>query len=131
MSSKQELKARFDSKILGIRNYKADKKDFNTDDFLDFETLVDFLWEVYTGESDITPAGKSFLENYFGFDELAKELADKDYNLPPENTETNQQTIAAWLRSLDPMQTVIFIEQARGNINDDVKLREDLLPPVL
>ncbi len=131
MSNRKELKACYDSKILGIRNYKSDKKEFNTDDFLDFDTLVDFLWEVDASESDITPAGKSFIENYFGFDELAKELASKGYNLPPEYTETNQQTITTWLKSLDPMRTIAFIEEARGNIQHGAQFREDLLPPEL
>lgn len=131
MRDKNEIKVLFDKKILGIRNYKSDKREFNTTDFLDFKVLVDYLWELDTGECDITPAGKSFIENYYGFDELAKKLATHGYDLPPENTVTNQQTFTAWLKSLVPMETITFIEQARGNIGESTKLRDDLLPPEL
>ncbi len=131
MNNAEQLKELFKNKILGIRNYKSDKKEFSADDFTDFKILVDFLWEVDTGESDITPAGQSFMEKYFGFDELAKMLVSKGYNLPPENTETNEQSVSAWLKSLEPMQTISFIEQARGNIQNGAALREDLLPPKL
>ena len=131
MTNSQQIKKIYTTKILGVRNYEAHKKEFSVDDFLDYKTLVEFLWEVDTGESDITPAGKSFIEQYFGTDNLAKELSDKGYDLPPDNIETNQQTIAEWLKSLQTMQTATFIQEATGNIQKGAKLKEDLLPPKL
>ena len=58
----QAIIAAFQSKILGVRNYKSDKDEFVFADFIDMRVLADFLTEVFTTESDITPAGKVFLD---------------------------------------------------------------------
>jgi hypothetical protein len=61
-------------KILGVRNYRSDKKEFSVFDFADIDVLESFLEEVSTGESDITPAGKSFLEKHYGLNNLSELL---------------------------------------------------------
>ncbi len=125
-TSKPELSAAFRGKILGIRNYPSAKCEFSVDDFLDFKVLEDFLQEVSTGESDVTPAGKAFLERFYGFAELASRLSNtfrKDAGL------STAEEVQAWLESLVPMEIIRFIEGARGNVKAGSRLREDLLPP--
>ena len=119
----------FIDKILGVRNYKSDKNEFYTYDFLRFDVLHDFLWEVDTGESDITPAGLSFIEKYFGFEELVKSFVAKGDRLPPDSDDHSEPSQLAWLKSLEPMQTITFIEQARGNIQQGASLNKRLMPP--
>jgi hypothetical protein len=123
--SKPELVAAFRGKILGICNYPSDKGEFSVDDFLDLKVLEGFLQEVSTGESDITPAGKAFLERYFGFAELASELSDAFLT----NVGVRGSELPTWLESLVPMEIMRFVEEARGNIKAGSRLREDLLPP--
>jgi hypothetical protein len=124
----QELVAKFQSKILGIRNYKSNKKQFFVDDFLNMEVLTRFLTEVSNCESDITPAGKAFLDRYHGFEDVAAELARKGGFALTTRPSTPEE-ILDWLKDLQPMQTITFIEEARGNIEPGARLKTDLLPP--
>ena len=117
------------NKILGIRNYKSGKKDFGTTDFLDNNILADFLAEVQTGESDITPAGKSFLEVYYGFDSMSKILSKNTAFINANKNFSDVESIKKWLENITPMETFFFIEKARGNLKQEQTLREDLLPP--
>jgi hypothetical protein len=57
-------------KILGVRSYRSDKNEFSAFDFADIDVLESFLEEVWTGESDITPAGRAFLEKHYGLNNL-------------------------------------------------------------
>ena len=125
---KQDIAAAFESKILGIRNYKSDKKEFVVSDLLDTDVLRDFLDEVSTGESDITPAGKVFLNKYFGFKELASRISCNGNFALREHPATAEE-ISKWLEELKPMETMTFIEEARGNIQPGAAVRSDLLPP--
>jgi hypothetical protein len=102
-TSKAELVKAYDSKILAIRLYKSSKQEFRVNDFLDPQALSIILEEITTGESDITPAGKAFLEQYYGNEELT--------------------------RNMVPMETLRFIEESKGNIQPGQGLREELLPP--
>lgn len=127
---KENIVEAFRSKILGVRNYrdKNGKQEFTVDDFAKLEDLACILDEIFTGESDITPAGKSFLEKYYGFNELAKSLFDS--NLLSERSATEKmEDLRGWLETLEPMETIKFIEEARGNLKGGEKLPEDLLPP--
>ena len=131
----QEIAAAFQNKILGVRLYKSDKKEFVVADFVDIDVLKVFLTEVSTGESDITPAGKMFLDKCYGFEDLAVEIAldggcalVRELSTQKEILAT-QEEILEWLKSLEPMQTITFIEEARGNIKPGARLRADLLPP--
>lgn len=114
-------------KILAVRNYKSDKEKFVVDDFLVLENLENILVEVANGESDITPAGKSFLEKYYGFENLANILLTR--GKLPEYTEFSADKLRSWLENLEPMETITFIEESRGNIVKGQPLKEDLLPP--
>jgi hypothetical protein len=125
-TTKPELSAAFRVKILGIRNYPSNKGEFSVDDFLDLKILEDFLQEVLAGESDITPAGKAFLERYYGFAELASRLSNTFREDAGLSTAEEVQTT---LEGLVPMETMRFVEEARSNIKAGVRLREDLLPP--
>lgn len=121
------LKA-FATKILGVRNYKAEKKEFYVGDFTQSDTLDLFLNEVLTGESDITPAGKAFVERYYGFAKLAMDLAERA-TLIEFAERTTSDELHTWLKNLQPMETISFIEQARGRISARATLNADLLPP--
>jgi hypothetical protein len=71
---KQSTRGLYATKVLGIRAEKGDRKEFKLQDFRNVDTLETFLAEVSAGESVITPAGKSFLEAYFGMRTLAELL---------------------------------------------------------
>jgi hypothetical protein len=121
------LKA-FAIKILGVRNYKAEKRKFDVGDLTQNDTLDLFLNEVLTGESDITPAGKAFIERYYGFEKLATDLAERA-TLMFGRERASSDELYAWLKNLQPMKTISFVEQARGRISAGAILNADLLPP--
>lgn len=122
----QKILSTFKSKILGIRNYKSSKNEFFIDDFLDLKFLDSFIGEASNGESDITPAGKSFIEVYYGLTNLAEIILVSEYR----NQEQYRDRLEQDVKCLEyPMETITFIEQARGNLRKDFSLREDLLPP--
>jgi hypothetical protein len=128
MMDKPRLAAAFEGKVLGVRNYRSEKHEFLVTDFLDLRTLQLFLTEVSTGESDITPAGKTFLDRYYGFEAVAFEFSSKgDFALGSEASTFEE--ILEWLKALQPMHTVTFIEEARGNLKPGASLRQDFLPP--
>lgn len=124
---KEDLKNRYKAKILGIRNYNHSKNEFFVSDFEDLEILEEFLDELDTGESDITPAGKKFLELFYGYKELGSVLAQRG-NLK-EFTVTSPEEFDIWLSHKEPMEIMRFIETARGNIDENSTLREELMPP--
>lgn len=125
---KERVYQLYKNKILAVRNYQSDKKHFTVDDFTDMKSLGIVLDEVDTGESDITPAGKSFIEKYYGFAGLAKILVTQNV-LTEAIKDLSFQELILWLKSLEPMFTINFIETVRGNVKKGQKLREDLLPP--
>lgn len=129
--NKDNISRAFADKILGVRNYKSQKKEFFVDDFLDEKLLDDFLDEVYLEESDITPAGKSFLKNYFGFENLAINLLKRNKFFLSIDTSSNTaiKEISFWLKNLEPMKIVRFIEESKGTIDENTSLIEELLPP--
>lgn len=128
VSNNKTLLGAYAHKILGIRNYKSMKKEFFVNDFLELQKLEDFLEEVSTGESDITPAGKLFLEKYYGLEKLSTSLVRRGkftlYSRPSTFEEFH-----VWLEELQPMATISFIEKAKGNFRNVATLRSDLLPP--
>lgn len=123
-NTKTEVVAAFHRKILGIQNYSSVK--FIVDDFMSLDVLEHFLKEVVTGESDITPAGKAFIEQYYGFTELASRLTS-EFRIDSGLSTTGE--VRAWLEKLVPMESMRFVEEARGNIKAGATLRNDLLPP--
>jgi hypothetical protein len=125
---KDTLLEAYASKILGIRNYRSAKQEFFVADFLNVEVLEPFLQEVLDCESDMTPAGKSFIEKYYGFENLAERLALRGVFAPTEGPSPSQE-ICEWLRDLEPMATIRFIEEGRGRIRPNASVRDDLLPP--
>jgi hypothetical protein len=82
---------------------------------------------MLNGESDMTPAGKSFIEQYYGFENLAERLALDGFVL--SQVPSPSQEICKWLRDLEPMATIRFIEESRGRIGPNASVRDDLLPP--
>jgi|SRR6185436_6660303 len=118
--------AAFAGKILGVRNYRQAKSVFTVSDFADRATLADFLEEVRTCESDITPAGKSFLERYYGFEQAAAVISE---GRPAADPLSIQAKAVQWLIELEPMATSRFIGEASGKIQPGAALRPELLPP--
>lgn len=119
----------YTNKILGVRNYASDKKEFNVCDFIDLEILAKFLDEVDTSESDISPAGKSFIKKYYGFSNLARLLVGQKL-LNEAIADYSIDELTHWLENLEPMQAITFIEKSRGNIFDNQLLKEEWLPPL-
>ena len=112
----ENINQNYTNKILAIRNYNSDKKEFGVADFQDLTQLKKIISEILTGESDITPAGKMFLQTYYGFDKLSNMF----------NSEFSKE----WLEGIVPMETIAFIEECRGNNVSNNNLREVLLPPI-
>ncbi len=119
---KKLLEFLFQNKILAVRHYASIKREFLVTDFVNKTELVDIMDEVQTGESDITPAGKKFLEVYYSDKELKELLNSLD------------DDAANWVHNLVPMELAIFIAQTKGQIsteNREPALNPRLLPPEL
>lgn len=127
-ANREQARKKYKNKILAIRNYKSDKKHFTVDDFTDLKTLGKILDEIDTSESDITPAGKAFIRNYYGVQGLASLLITQDI-LTEAIKDLSFEELTKWLETVEPMFTINFIETARGNVKKGETLREDLLPP--
>lgn len=99
-------------KVLGIRLYKdkAGKQKFFLDDFLDKFILTEFLAELLTDECDLTPEGKKFLEDRYGFDELGRMMVGKAHLVGEWDT---PEGIAKLLKGKKPMEISEFIQEAR------------------
>jgi hypothetical protein len=104
-------------KILGVRNYRSDKKEFCVFDFADIDVLESFLEEVSTGESDITPAGKWFLEKHYGLSNLSELLHKRGIAHRFVYHGDSAAGIEQWLRNLEPMETMAFIEETGATLN--------------
>lgn len=127
---KQNLIKQFSVKILGVRNYASEQKKFMVSDFIDLTKLDRVLGEVSTGESDITPAGKAFVYNYYDLGELAEKLFNENNKyLFNEISAKSPKDIKEWLLDLEPMVAIAFIEEVRGNITGKGTLKGELLPP--
>jgi len=127
------VKKLYETKILAVRNYKSDKYEFRVNDFLNLGELSQILEEIDTRESDITPAGHTFLKEYYGYRNVAKKmiLGDDRYLYDPKDEKTNEKidNYASWLENLEPMWTVRFFEESRGNIEPGANLIEELTSP--
>lgn len=126
--SNEQIVQAYKTKILAVRNYESDKEEFAVDDFIVLENLEEVLDEIDTGESDITPAGKSFLEKYYGFDKLSDLLSSRN-KLLESIGEFSVNDLRSWLENLEPMVTATFIAKSRGIITEGQLLREEFLPP--
>jgi hypothetical protein len=129
----------FSDKILGIRNYESDKDLFYSTDFTNSEILLDFLTEVYDGESDITPAGTVFLKQHMNLRELAENARKDGIALPPYGRgKTDEERIGhflSFIETIQPMEISLFIAEAEWDSSKDGdkptldNLDEKLLPP--
>lgn len=112
-----EKHLRYNGKILGIRNYEAAKDKFYTNDFINFNTLYDFIWEVSEGESDFTPAGIAFLNEYYGFQNLAERYRQSGKQLPPHGGGKSEKerinNFVKYMNSIVPMETAFFIAESQ------------------
>lgn len=81
MDNKSNIVQSFDGKILGVCNYKKDGQSY-VRDFLDEKKLFNFIWELESGESTLTKTGYSFLEKYYGLENLAKMILRENPNFP-------------------------------------------------
>jgi hypothetical protein len=110
-----------------VRNYRAEKSHFLPDDFTDMESLQDIFEEISNGEADLTPAGKAFLEQYYGLTALAQDLHAQGWWINKPNMTT--QEIEAWLKDIVPMEISNFISDARGYPPEGKGLPDSFLPP--
>lgn len=107
--AKDELVVSYENKILAVRNYKSDKQEFTTEDFIELKILGIILDEIDAGESDITPAGKLFIEQYYGFSNLANLMVSQNI-LAEAVGDLSVDELALWLERLEPMETNKFIK---------------------
>jgi hypothetical protein len=125
---KNDLILLYKNKILAVRNYKSEKHEFSTEDFIKLQTLASILDEVATGESDITPAGKSFIAQYYGFHNLA-DLLISENTLTESIADLSSDKLRLWLENLKPMEIIRFVMESKGVIHEGQPLNEKLLPP--
>lgn len=126
--NKNKIKEKYKDKILGVRLYPHEKSEFYLSDFLSLDLICPVMGEFYTCESDITPAGKAFIEEYYGFSNLASLLIDKG-KLKESISEYNVEELTNWLVNLIPMESLRFINESRGTIAPGQSLNERLNPP--
>ncbi len=117
---------KYEGKVMGVRNYRATKKEFNSSDFIDIKKMEDFLEEVSCGESDITPAGLMFIKEYYGFNKLAKLLYKRkalrlDFS--------SRKEIEQWFEEIVPMEISRFVGEAQGGLKGGETLKDELMPP--
>ena len=96
-------------KILGIRLYKAEEQKYFVEDFKNIKILQEYLNEVCNSESDLTPIGKRFLEEYYGLDKLGKLLAD--HGGIDDGTISSADEIVKRISNIIPLDTHDFINE--------------------
>lgn len=132
--------SQYSDKVLGVRNYEAEKDEFYAADFMNINTLYDFIWEVSEGESDFTPACVAFLGEYFDFRNLAEQFTQNGRQLPPHGGGKSEKErikyFVNYMNNIEPMEVSLFIAESHWEEGDkkDVKpsidsLDERLLPP--
>jgi hypothetical protein len=135
-------KDKYNSKILGVRNYESDKENFYSVDFKDIETFVNFIMEVSTGESDLTPAGISYIKSFIDLKDVANQAVYRGLDLPPYDDMQDDGSgsdpslrFIQYVNDISPMEMALFIaspiktfdnEARKPSLND---LKEEYLPP--
>jgi hypothetical protein len=125
--SQEVVLIRYAGKILGVRLYRAAQQEFFAIDFATLDKLEPFIDELLTSESDITPAGKSFLTRFWGLERLVGLLAER--RKLREHDAEDVEWLLDWLSNIEPLAVLTFIEEGRGTIKLGATLRDDLLPP--
>lgn len=133
------LNTQYADKILDVRNYESDKDDFGVVDFLNMDTLYDFIWEVANGESDVTPAGLAFMRECLDMAEIARQWRTDERQLPPHGVGKNDdERIKYFLEYIDsilPMEMALLLANHRAQTSGDnshytlENLRDELQPP--
>ena len=93
---------------LAVRNYHHEKKFFHEDDFSSLPSLILVLNEVVTGESDLTVEGKKFLEERYGYNELAKKIIQHGGLLELSDGQ-NVEAVESALEKIQPMENRDFM----------------------
>lgn len=135
----QHSDASYEGKILGFRNYESDKDEFFSSDFNNAAILLGFLHEVSEHESDVTPAGISYLKYQLDLEQLAKDARECGIALPPYGRgKTDEERIGhflTYIETLEPMETALFTAESRWIPSTDTpkptlnNINEALLPP--
>ncbi len=93
---------------LAVRNYRHEKKFFHEDDFSSLPNLILVLNEVITGESDLTLEGKRFLEERYGYNDLAKKIVQNGGLLELTDGQ-NIEAVESALEKIQPMENRDFM----------------------
>ena len=104
--------SKYKNKILGVRNYKSEKMSFGVEDFLNLDTLALFIDELFCCESDLTEAGKIFIEEYYGFTKLASLLLETG-KLKEDIRNYSVEQLADFLTNHDPLLVQNIINNTR------------------
>jgi hypothetical protein len=128
MLDKDQLKDAFADKILAVRNYPSAQDEFGVEDFVEIAKLEKILDEIMSSESDLTPAGKVFLEKYYPGKNLAIMLFERS-SLTSFKQPSTVEDIHNWLIGIVPMEIITIIEESRGTIKKGQPLKPELLPP--
>jgi hypothetical protein len=111
---KSQLEEKYSNKVLGIRLYNSEKNKFYIADFLDISLLSSFIDELYCCESDITQDGIKFLEENYGFSNLANILLTNN-KLKEDIKNYSEADLTNWLRTQKPLITSDFINKSKAN----------------
>jgi hypothetical protein len=90
------IRNKYIGKVLGWKSY-GNNEEYFIDDFLNIEELADILAETYSSESHIGKDGIMFLQEYYGFKNLAKLLEE---NGGIESDLKDEDVIYKWLEIL-------------------------------
>ena len=89
-NNSQVIFDKYKNVILG--RYSAGKIiDYFFDDFINIDTLTDFIGVVESSEADFTKKGLEFLEEYYGMENVARTLYKKNPTFPGKSVEENIQ----------------------------------------
>ena len=108
--NKRKVLISFRDQALAIPLYSsAKRKAYYSEDFLESDSLIYIMNEVFSGESDVTDDGKKFLKEFWGHENLAHILMgngkfDYDYS---------EQELLNYLAEMVPNEVGDFIREAQ------------------
>jgi hypothetical protein len=86
------VKKKYEGKVLVIKNYTTPKSELYVDDLLKLDSIVHEIYEFQTSEATLTDDGLAFIKDFYGIENLAKELIHEDLGFQEE------REIIVWLK---------------------------------